>query len=99
MIMAAEILSYLKDNKSRFEVDYSLAKIGLFGSLARGEQTQQSDIDIIVEFQPNTAELYELKAKLKKEIQEEFNLPVDICRLKYIKPIFLGSIQNEARYV
>ena len=79
--------------------DYHLTKIGLFGSIARGEQTDSSDIDLIVEFEPNTSDLYSLKSKLKSEIQTQFDIPVDICRLKYIKPIFRNQIQSEIRYV
>ncbi|MDA3923958.1 MAG: nucleotidyltransferase domain-containing protein [Kiritimatiellae bacterium] len=99
MMKSSEILTFLKNNKQRFESEYNLTQIGLFGSLARGEQTQDSDIDIIVEFRPNTEELHELKARLRKEIQDEFDRPVDICRLKYIKPVFRDSISREAKYV
>lgn len=93
------ILSYLQNNKERLLHDYHLTKIGLFGSIAREDQREASDIDIIVEFEPDTADLYSLKLNLKKEIQSKFNRPVDICRLKYIKPIFKKQIQSEVRYV
>ena len=93
------ILSYLKDNKDRLLNDYHLTKIGLFGSMARGEQNDTSDIDLAIEFEPNTPDLYSLKLKLKEEIQSKFDRQVDICRLKYIKPIFKSQIQAEIKYV
>ncbi len=99
MINKNIILTYLSDNKKRLKDDYHLTKIGLFGSVARDEQNDSSDIDLIVEFEPNTQDLYSLKLKLKKEIQTQFNKPVDICRLKYIKPFFKNNIQAEIRYV
>ncbi|MCK4921068.1 MAG: nucleotidyltransferase domain-containing protein [Bacteroidales bacterium] len=99
MIDADNILKYLSLNKVRFKQEYHLTKIGLFGSIARGEQTDKSDIDLVIEFEPDTPDLYTLKYKLKKEIQEKFDLQVDICRLKYIKPIFTKQIQSEVRYV
>ncbi len=99
MINANIILNYLSDNKKRLQDDYHLTKIGLFGSVARGEQNDSSDIDLIVEFEPNTQDLYSLKLRLKSEIQDKFNKPVDICRLKYIKPIFKNNIQADIRYV
>lgn len=43
-----------------------MVKIGVFGSIAREDQTEDSDIDIIVEFKENTKDLYELKQNLKK---------------------------------
>lgn len=99
MTDASDILNYLKANKNRLLHDYRLTQIGLFGSVARGEQTEDSDIDLVVEFEPDTADLHSLKARLKDEIQIRFDKPVDICRLKYIKPIFKKQILNDVRYV
>ena len=99
MIDSNNILSYLKDNKDRLVNDYHLTKIGLFGSMARGDQNDSSDIDLAIEFEPNTPDLYTLKLKLKEEIQSRFDRQVDICRIKYIKPIFKSQIQSEIMYV
>lgn len=98
MIDSDKILYYLTSNKDRLESEYHLVKIGLLGSIARGEQNEKSDIDLIVEFKDNTPDLYSIKQKLKNEIQAKFNLPVDICREKYIKPIFRQQILSEAKY-
>ena len=99
MIELNQILLYLTSNKSRLEKDYHLKKIGVFGSMARGEQNNKSDIDLIVEFEDNTPDLNSIKQLLKDEIQAKFNLPVDICREKYIKPIFRKQILSEVKYV
>jgi len=82
-------------NKQRLQREYHLTKIGVFGSIARGENKNASDIDIIVEFEDNTDDL---KQRLKKEIQAIFKLPVDICREKYIKSIFREQILSEVKY-
>ena len=99
MIDSNSLMKYLSGNKARYEKDYNLTRIGIFGSVARGEQTDESDIDLVVEFKPNTPDLYSIKYKLKEEIQEKFKTSVDICRLKYIKPVFKKMIQSEVRYV
>ena len=99
MIDSTNILNYLRNNKNRLVHDYHLTKIGLFGSMARGEQNDSSDIDIVVEFEPGTPDLYTLKLKLKEEIQSQFDRQVDICRLKYIKPVFKNLIHSEIKYV
>ena len=99
MIDTKSILNYLALNKPRLKQEYHLTKIGLFGSIARGDQSDKSDIDLVIEFEPNTPDLYSLKIKLKEEIKEKFDLHVDICRLKYIKPIFKKQIQSEVKYV
>ena len=98
MIDSSKILFYLTSNKKRLEKEYHLIKIGIFGSIARGEQNEQSDIDLIVEFENNTPDLFSIKQQLKNEIQLQFHLPVDICREKYIKPIFRQRILSETKY-
>ena len=98
MIDSRQVLVYLSSNKDRFKKDYHLIRIGVFGSVARGDQHENSDIDLVVEFEDNTPDLYNLKQKLRKEIQSKFNLPVDICREKYIKPIFKKLVLSEVKY-
>ena len=99
MISTNQILTYLALNKNRFRKQYHLIKIGIFGSYARNEQSEQSDIDLLVEFEENTPDLYQIKQDIKKEIQSQFNISVDICREKYIKPIFKKQILSEVKYV
>lgn len=99
MIERSSILSYLETNKERLMREYHLTKIGLFGSFSREDYHKASDIDIVVEFEPETQDLYLLKKNLRQEIQLRFNRPVDICRLKYIKPIFRNQIQRDVQYV
>ena len=98
MINSRQILDYLALNKDRYQKEYHLIRIGIFGSLARDEQSNASDIDLIVEFEDNTPDLYTIKQKIRKEIQSKFNLSVDICREKYIKPIFKTQILSEVKY-
>jgi len=98
MIDSSKILFYLTSNKKRFKKEYHLVKIGVFGSIARGEQNEKSDIDLIVEFENNTPDLFVIKQRLRDEIQSQFDLPVDICREKYIKPIFRQQILADTKY-
>ncbi|MBS3770125.1 MAG: nucleotidyltransferase domain-containing protein [Bacteroidales bacterium] len=94
-----QILNYLSSNKDRLMREYHLTKIGVFGSVASGDQSEQSDIDIIVEFDDQVKDLYMVKKQLGDEIKKQFNRPVDICREKYIKPIIKKHILSQARYV
>jgi predicted nucleotidyltransferase len=98
MTDSKQILNYLTSNKDRFQREYHLTRIGIFGSVARGEQTDNSDIDLIVEFEEGTDNLFEIKQKLISEIQSRFKMPVDICREKYIKSFFRSQILLETKY-
>ncbi|MCK6622937.1 MAG: nucleotidyltransferase family protein [Calditrichaceae bacterium] len=50
MLTRSEILNVLKAIKPEIHAQYGVKDIGLFGSFVREEQTQNSDIDILVEF-------------------------------------------------
>lgn len=93
-----EILEFIKHNKSFLKEKFHITRIALFGSYARGEQNTSSDIDLIVEFEENTQNLYELKSQLKEYFSSHFGKSVDICREKYIKPSIKKSILSEAIY-
>lgn len=90
---------YLASNKDFLCSKYHLKKIGFFGSFARGEQNSLSDIDIIVEFENNTSNLYEIKMELRDFLKKEFNREVDIAREKYIKDRIKKEISKEAIFV
>lgn len=90
------ILDYLKQHKAELLAQYHLTKIGIFGSFARGEQTDKSDIDLIVEFQPGTDNLFHLKWDLRELFEQQFHRKVDICREKAIKPNYKKLILKDA---
>lgn len=93
------ILKYLVEHKAELSRKFHLSKLGLFGSFVRSEETANSDIDLIVEFMPNTEDLFELKIELKELLKKHFNREVDICREKYIKPYYRQQILQSAIYV
>jgi len=99
MVSKKDILDFLSENKNHFKDQYHIIRIGLFGSFARDEQTLLSDIDIVVEFEEDTQNLYDIKRALKAYIKERLNIEVDIAREKYLKPRYKKSILKETYYV
>jgi predicted nucleotidyltransferase len=93
-----QILSFLAQNKKLFRDKYHIVRIGLFGSYARGEQNSESDIDLLVEFEENTQELYDLKLQIKDFFKTSLGIEVDICREKYIKARIKSAILKETVY-
>ena len=94
-----EILKYITENKSAFKKEFGLIKIGLFGSYAKDQNNNLSDIDLIVEFEPDTEMLFEKKKTLKAIFQKRFSVEVDLCREKYIKKYYRKKILKSAIYV
>lgn len=93
-----QILSFISQNKKLLRERFHVTRIGLFGSYARGEQKDSSDIDLLVEFEDNTQDLYDLKLQLKGFFRDKFGIETDICREKYIKPRIKRSILKETVY-
>ncbi|MDO8365396.1 MAG: nucleotidyltransferase domain-containing protein [Saprospiraceae bacterium] len=98
-ISKTDILNFLSQEKRQLETKFRVTKIGLLGSYARGEETEESDIDIILEFLPQTENLSEIKLSLKELIKKEFGKNVDICREKYLKPYYRNQILKSAIFV
>lgn len=92
------IISYLKKHKEEFSADFGITKIGLFGSYARGEEKNDSDIDIIIELEKNTIDIYEKKILLKETIEKYFHKKVDIAREKYLRPMVREEILKEVTF-
>jgi hypothetical protein len=69
--------------------------IGVFGSMARGEATEQSDIDLIVEFSKRKS-LLALVA-LERQMSETLGRRVDLLTEAAISPYLRDAIMNDLR--
>ena len=72
-------------------------RIEIFGSFARGEATQESDIDVIVEFKKRKS-LLELVG-IEQEIEDKLGRKVDLLTEKSISPYLIGRIKKESKVV
>ena len=90
------ILNYLKEHKEEFKEKYGVQKIGLFGSYARDEATQNSDIDIFADMSSSFDKIADLKYTIEDDLHKEVDLSVNHKR---IKPIFLKLINRDICYV
>ncbi len=73
-------------------------KIGLFGSYARDEQKQESDIDIAIELKKDKKNIHIFFA-LKREIESLFHKQVDLGIESTLKPIVKKIVEKEIIYV
>ena len=90
-----DIERILKEQKKYLSDKYFVEKIGIFGSYSRDEQTEESDIDILVEFnRPVGFEFLELKEYLESLFQK----PVDLVTINALKPLIKDNIMNEVQF-
>lgn len=74
-----EVIADLRRRKATFEHDFGVTRIGIFGSLARGEAGEDGDVDIVVELRE--ADLFSL-VHIKETLAEDFKRTVDIVSLR-----------------
>ena len=99
MLTKDKIINYITDNRDILSNEYHINKIGLFGSFVNGDANNNSDIDIIVEFDENTDDIFDIKLKLSELFKKKFNRNVDIAREKYLKSRVKDRILKEVIYV
>lgn len=94
-MMREEVKKILKEQKEFLNREYHVSKIGVFGSYARDEHSESSDIDILVEFtRPVGFEFIELKDYL----ETVFNKSVDLVTVKALKPYMKDEILSEVQF-
>jgi predicted nucleotidyltransferase len=92
-----DILRVLARFRDTRRDEYGIVRIGVFGSVARGESTETSDVDVVVELaQPDLLVL----VGIKQELEELLHRPVDVVRHRErMNPHLKERIQKEAIYV
>ncbi len=91
-----EILRILKKLKEDIKIKYKVKSIGIFGSYINNEQTDDSDIDFLVEFEEN-ADLFHYVG-LTLFLEEQFNKKVDVVSKPALKEELRKSILQEVIY-
>jgi len=85
----------IRDLKPILEKKYKVKRIGLFGSFARDEANEDSDIDILVEFSGNIGwEFIDLKQFLEENLERE----VDLVTIEALKPELKEDILRDVIY-
>jgi len=97
VVKKEQILDFLAQHKQDFFDRYRISRLALFGSFARGENRDDSDIDIAIETDlRDYFKLYDFK----EELEKQFRTKVDIVRLrKKMNPVLKKRIDNEGMYV
>ena len=79
------------------EKEYSVKTIGVFGSVARNEQTGESDIDLLVEFSKPVG--FVTFMRLENFLSEQLGKHVDLVTSDSLKPVIRQDVLSEVIYV
>lgn len=96
MKSTAEYTRILRDYMTKNAAKYGIIRMGIFGSVARGEQKEDSDVDICLE--TSTPNMFAL-VHIKEELQVLFGCNVDIIRVReHMDALLRSRIEKESIY-
>lgn len=87
----------LKKQEATIKKKYSVKKIGVFGSFAKGREKSDSDVDVLVEFEEGY-KTFDNYMELKFFLEDLFSRRVDLVTIKALKPQLKEDILQEVIY-
>ena len=94
MLSLQEILTQLEALKPELQRRYKVREIALFGSWARGEQHEKSDIDVLVDFEEG-ADLFDWIG-LALYLEDTFGYSVDVVPRRSLRPELRATVLEQA---
>ncbi len=92
-----EIIKIIQEFKNEFSEQYGILQIGLFGSVARGDNKEDSDIDIFVSMKFSDLILL---SRIRQELEDKIHTHVDLIQYRERMNQFLKArIDKEGIYV
>lgn len=91
-----EYIDILKTCGNVLRTRFGVSSLRLFGSVARNEQTENSDIDVCVEMKPNLFQ----RIQLKQYLEEQLGCHVDVIRIhKNMNELLKSQIEEDGIYI
>jgi uncharacterized protein len=93
------IIQTLKDTLPELRDRYGVISLGVFGSYVRGEQTPDSDLDLLVEFDPAVRFGLLTYCELENTLSDRLAVKVDLVMKTALKPRIGERILQEVVYL
>lgn len=90
-------IDILKKHDGTIKERFHVRKIGLFGSFARGEEKESSDVDILVDFEEG-AKTFDNFMELKFFLEDHFARKVDLVTVSALRPQLKEDILRKVTY-
>lgn len=97
MLSTKEIIAILKKFKAESASKYGITSLGLFGSFARNQKRETSDVDVFVTLKKSDFFVLE---RIKEELESFIHFNIDIVNYRdSLRNSFKQNILNDAIYV
>jgi uncharacterized protein len=91
-----QILQILREKKPDLLKRYPISELGVFGSYARGDNNENSDIDILVDFNDRIGIRF---ISLAHELEDTFKMKIDLVSRGGIKPRYMPYVEKNLIHV
>jgi uncharacterized protein len=78
---------------------YQVQKLAFFGSVLRKDFRKDSDVDLLVSFQPGARVGFITFSRMQRELSAIFNRPVDLVPMEGLKPVIRDSVLSNIEVV
>jgi uncharacterized protein len=78
---------------------YQVKRLALFGSVLGNNFRAESDVDVLVSFQPNARVGFITLSRMQRELSGLFNRPVDLVPMEGLKPVIRDSVLSNIEEV
>ncbi len=92
------VLALFRQHEPELKRQFGVEKIGIFGSYARGEEREDSDVDVLVIFQKNK-KTFDNFMGTRFYLEDLFHRKVDLVTDTALKPLIRYSILQDVVYV
>ena len=92
----SSVLLLLGSSKQKLSEKYPISRLGLFGSVSRGEEHKDSDVDLLVEFHQSVGLEF---VSLAEDLEKLLGCKVDLVSRNGIKDRYFTEIQKDLIYV
>ena len=92
-----EVKAVIKDKKNKLQTDFGVTSIGIFGSYVRGEQNEESDVDILVDMRDGVT-LFDLMA-LELYLSDLMGKKADVVMRDGLKSRIASQVLSEVVYL
>ncbi|GHS90183.1 DNA polymerase subunit beta [Bacteroidia bacterium] len=97
MYTTKDYVRLLREFKRTHAAEYGITRMGIFGSVARGEQQENSDVDIY--YESDTISLLDMGG-LMCDLKELLGVPIDLVhKHQRLRPGFVQRIEKDIIYV
>ncbi len=94
-----EIIDYLQKQQPYFHANFGIRFVGLFGSFSRGDETEDSDIDILYRIEKDKKLSMFKYLKVASQLEDFFQKKIDLVRVDTLKPTLKRYVDKDIIYV